>query len=85
VGVTWTMEHLSMMKKMFCAICQEQTCDSCFVPEYTRFLMKMGEQESCVLCQRKTRYRIGEQIAQRQYYVEGSGQLCEDCYHQLTE
>ncbi len=38
------------------------------------------EKEYCVLCHGDTGYRKTTPIDQRSYYVEGCGQLCEDCY-----
>ena len=39
--------------------------------------------DKCVLCGKETHYDITTNIEQRQYYVEGSGQLCKDCYRQV--
>jgi len=36
--------------------------------------------DKCVICALETQYDISENINNRFYYVEGSGQLCEDCY-----
>lgn len=41
------------------------------------------EREVCVLCRGDTGYRKTTPIAQRLYYVEGCGQLCEDCYAEI--
>lgn len=44
------------------------------------YYYKVDEKESCVLCGKTTSYLESENIDKRKYYVEGSGQLCEDCY-----
>ncbi len=38
------------------------------------------EIEECVVCHKKTEYLKSTPIDQRKYYVEGCGQLCEDCF-----
>ena len=39
--------------------------------------------EKCVCCKKETLYHRWEHIDYRIGYVEGSGQLCLDCYHKL--
>ena len=39
--------------------------------------------ERCVMCDAKTKYTSQVPIIQRNYYVEGAGQLCEKCYRNL--
>lgn len=41
---------------------------------------KMEEKDRCVLCGKETEYLRSTPIDQRKYYVEGCGQLCEDCF-----
>jgi hypothetical protein len=36
--------------------------------------------EKCVLCRKKTKYKKTDPIEDRQHYVEGSGQLCPECW-----
>ena len=36
--------------------------------------------DTCVVCGKKTPYLRSTHIDMRFFYVEGSGQLCEDCY-----
>ena len=36
--------------------------------------------ESCVLCRQETEYAVTDSISLRKYYVDGAGQLCEECY-----
>lgn len=36
--------------------------------------------EHCILCKCPTEYRFNDHIDLRNYYVEGAGQLCKDCY-----
>ena len=42
-----------------------------------------NEREYCVVCGKKTQYFFKDPIGRRKYYIEGSGQLCEDCYFDL--
>ena len=39
--------------------------------------------ELCIRCGRPTPYDINTPIHLRRYFVEGSGQLCEQCFSQL--
>ncbi len=42
-----------------------------------------GKKDSCVRCGNPTPYDESVPIDQRKFYVEGSGQLCEECWTQL--
>lgn len=37
--------------------------------------------EKCVSCGEDTPYTFNENIFNRMWYVEGTGQLCETCYN----
>ena len=39
--------------------------------------------DSCVCCGKTTEYPSDMPIAQRKYYVQGSGQLCEMCFDEI--
>ena len=39
--------------------------------------------ELCIRCNKPTPYHSNTPITLRRYYVEGSGQLCPLCYHEL--
>jgi len=39
--------------------------------------------EYCVLCGASTEYKRNDNINIRKWYVEGAGQLCEECYNRL--
>lgn len=39
--------------------------------------------EYCVLCGKDTGYKWSEPIWNRNYYIEGAGQLCRKCYLKL--
>lgn len=41
--------------------------------------------EKCVLCGNLTPYLNTTHVDERNYYVEGAGQLCEQCYKNLYE
>lgn len=36
--------------------------------------------EKCISCGNETPYDVNENIQNRFHYVEGAGQLCEECY-----
>lgn len=37
--------------------------------------------EKCVICGADTPYRLSTPISQREFYVEGSGQICRHCHY----
>lgn len=39
--------------------------------------------EKCVICGADTPYRFRTPICQREYYVEGSGQICLHCHYKI--
>ena len=39
--------------------------------------------EKCIRCNKPTPYDIHTPITNRLYYIDGSGQLCEQCFSQL--
>lgn len=39
--------------------------------------------ESCVCCHKPTNIAKNKDIEFRPFYIEGAGQLCYDCYHEL--
>lgn len=39
--------------------------------------------ELCIRCNKPTPYNPNTPITLRRYYVEGSGQLCEQCFYEL--
>ena len=39
--------------------------------------------EKCVICGADTPYRFSTLISQREFYVEGSGQICERCHYEI--
>ena len=41
---------------------------------------KMNEVERCVSCGTTTPYVMKQSIHERLYYIEGAGQLCENCH-----
>lgn len=44
-----------------------------------RKLKKNDEYEKCVLCGKTTDIRIKDHVDLRRYYVDGVGQLCDEC------
>jgi hypothetical protein len=41
--------------------------------------------DNCVSCGNETPYDVTENIHNRFHYVEGSGQLCEECYIRIND
>jgi len=39
--------------------------------------------ERCIRCGKKTEYNVSTPVTVRRWYVEGSGQLCEQCFYEL--
>lgn len=44
---------------------------------------KMEEKDRCVICYAETPYTKEIAVQERQFYVEGCGQLCEKCYYEI--
>jgi len=40
-----------------------------------------NDYDTCVVCGKVTPYLRSTHVDMRYYYIEGSGQLCEDCYN----
>ena len=40
--------------------------------------------EKCTRCGRETEYEVSTPVTVRRYYVEGAGQLCEECLYRQT-
>lgn len=58
------------------------------IQEYYHYIMKnkiIRETfiEKCVNCGKETPYTIDNHIDYRNYYIEGVGQLCKDCYNEI--
>ena len=39
--------------------------------------------ELCIRCNKPTPYHPDTPLTLRRYYVEGSGQICEECFYEL--
>lgn len=39
--------------------------------------------EYCIVCDEDTTYFKSDHVDERNYYVEGAGQLCEKCYYKI--
>lgn len=39
--------------------------------------------EKCVICHKNVKENKSTNIDKRKYYVQGAGQLCENCYKKL--
>lgn len=45
---------------------------------------KSGEEyERCVFCGKQTEILKSEPVGGRQFYIEGAGQLCRDCFYEI--
>lgn len=44
---------------------------------------KNRNEEYCILCHKSTGVDLSTDISDREYYIRGCGQLCEDCYNEL--
>lgn len=78
-----------------CSICGEDTSkvDYDYLIGYThlaclldaenkmRGVQREDEHDKCVICGKETPYLVSTHIDLRFFYVEGSGQTCEDCYN----
>ena len=53
----------------------EYVCSEC------KSSMEVTSVELCTNCNKETPYSIDTHIDQRQHYVEGGGQLCEECWN----
>ncbi len=49
-------------------------------PKANSFSGEQNGYEVCVLCGKTTSVSSEKPISVRQFYIEGAGQLCEDCY-----
>lgn len=48
----------------------------------TKYITENGH-DKCVCCGTETEYTSNTNINLREFYIEGSGQLCEDCYYDI--
>lgn len=39
--------------------------------------------EKCVVCGADTPYRFSTPISQREFYIEGAGQICRHCHYEI--
>ena len=39
--------------------------------------------ERCVICGKRIEYGKNDPISERHFYVEGAGQLCNQCFHDV--
>ena len=44
-----------------------------------------NKEEKCVVCGANTGYKFGTPINDRSFYVEGVGQLCQNCHYEIYE
>ena len=48
-------------------------------------MLLYDEAECCVSCDKETPYSKFDDINNRLYYVEGAGQLCRNCWHEIYD
>lgn len=46
-------------------------------------ILKPSHKERCIICGKEVGYDFNAPIQERRFYVEGAGQLCEECYYNL--
>lgn len=46
-------------------------------------IQKPAAKEYCILCGKLTDTEKRQPLTQRNYYIEGAGQLCRECYREL--
>ena len=45
----------------------------------------MSQKDRCIKCDVETPYHMDVNIEYRNFYIEGAGQLCKECYDDLFE
>ena len=45
--------------------------------------LEMNSCEKCIVCNGNTPYTLKNKISERNFYINGCGQLCEECYREL--
>jgi hypothetical protein len=53
--------------------------------DYGRNKKFWEEKDKCVMCGAETQYNKSTHIDNRDYYIEGVGQLCRECYFNIYE
>lgn len=43
----------------------------------------MSEKDKCITCGGETPYHMDVNIDYRNFYIEGAGQMCQNCYEML--
>lgn len=51
--------------------------------KYMENKTKHNDFEKCVICHCETTVRKEENIENREFYIEGVGQLCDKCYYEI--
>lgn len=55
-----------------------------WIIEKLRSLKRVKDKmDVCVRCGKETPYLKSTHIDQREYYIEGAGQLCKDCFNEV--
>ena len=45
--------------------------------------MNKNKKDKCVWCKKETQYDEFDHIDFRNFYIEGAGQLCPECYNEI--
>ena len=45
----------------------------------------MNKKDKCVSCKKETQYDEFDHIDFRNFYIEGAGQLCPECYNEIYQ
>ena len=78
------MKALQFIKNLF----RKEISKEDFTVEYMQYLIESGhiaELDNCVICKQKTKYTKDISIDKRKNYIEGVGQLCNDCFYKYSE
>ena len=47
--------------------------------------MNKNKKDKCVSCKKETQYDEFDHIDFRNFYIEGAGQLCPECYNEIYQ
>lgn len=67
-------------RNMLSCMCSRKRPSKC--PELNK---EESQYEKCVMCHCFTSVKYDTEIHRRQGYIDGCGQLCEDCYNKLYQ
>ena len=75
-------EKINLIKYFSDIIEESEKCKHYYVSKL-KHISEKEEMDNCVNCGKQTSYSKNMCIDYRKYYIEGSGQLCKDCYDKI--